>query len=318
MYKVAIILPAYNEELTIASTIIEFYNAFPDALIVIINNNSTDKTAAIAYNTITQLNALGCVLHEFQQGKGNAVRRGFTEIQANIYVMADADLTYPANRIHDLIRPITDNLADMVVGDRISGGHYQKENKRKFHDFGNKLVKYLINKMFCSNLKDVMSGYRAFSHKFVKNYPILVEGFQIETDMTLHALDKRFRIKEIPIEYKERPYGSISKLNTFIDGINIIFTLFQIFRYYRPLMFFGCICISFFLLGILAGYPVIDDWLRFRYVFHVPLAILAVGLEMFAIMTMGIGLVLDSIIHHNKLDYERKLLSDENLFTKNP
>lgn len=136
--------------------------------------------------------------------------------------------------------------------------------------------------------------------------------------MTLHALDKRFRIKEIPIEYKERPYGSISKLNTFFDGINIIFTLFQIFRYYRPLMSFGCICISFFLLGILAGYPVIDDWLRFRYVFHVPLAILAVGLEMFAIMTMGIGLVLDSIIHHNKLDYERKLLSDENLFTKNP
>jgi glycosyltransferase involved in cell wall biosynthesis len=309
MNKVAIILPAYNEELTIAGTIEAFYRALPEARIVIVNNNSRDETANIARDTIARLNASGEVFNEHQQGKGNAVRRAFADVEADIYVLADADMTYPAERIHDLIQPISANQADMVVGDRLSGGHYKNENKRNFHGFGNNLVSWLINKLFRANLKDIMTGYRAFSRKFVKNYPILVEGFQLETDMTLHALDKRFRIVEISIEYKDRPAGSVSKLNTFADGVNVLFTIIQILRYYRPLMFFGCIGVGFFLLGLLAGYPVIKDWLDYRYVYHVPLAILAVGLEIFAIMGLGVGLLLDSITHQNKMAFERQLLS---------
>jgi hypothetical protein len=223
--------------------------------------------------------------------------------------MADADLTYPAERVRDLIHPILENQADMVVGDRLSGGHYGNENKRNFHGFGNKLVRWLINKLFRANLKDIMTGYRAFSRKFVKNYPILVEGFQIETDVTLHALDKRFRIMEISVEYLDRPVGSFSKLNTFSDGVMVLFTIVQILRYYRPLMFFGSIGTGFFLFGLLASYPVIGDWLAYQYIYHVPLAVLAVGLEMSAIMSLGIGLILDSIIHQNKMAFERNLLS---------
>lgn len=309
MPDIAIILPAYNEALTIADTIKAFYKALPGARIVIINNNSTDETATIASETLKSLNAIGEVIEEYRQGKGNAVRRAFMDVDADIYVMADADLTYPAERVHDLIWPVAENMADMVVGDRLTGGHYQNENKRNFHGFGNSLVKWLINKLFRANLKDIMTGYRAFSRKFVKSYPILVEGFQIETDVTLHALDKRFRIMEIPIEYKDRPVGSFSKLNTFADGTKVLFTIMQILRYYRPMMFFGSIGTFFFLFGLLAGYPVIMEWFESRYIYHVPLAILAVGLVILAIMTFGIGLILDAITHQNKMNFEHDLLT---------
>lgn len=310
MTSIAIILPAYNEELTIAGTIESFYKALPEARIVIVNNNSSDETATIARDTLKRLNAFGEVIDEYLQGKGNAVRRAFKDVDADIYVMADADLTYPAERVHQLIRPISQNQADMVVGDRLSGGYYKNENKRNLHGFGNNLVTWLINKLFRANLKDIMTGYRAFSRKFVKNYPILVEGFQIETDVTLHALDKRFRIMEISIEYKDRPTDSVSKLNTFADGTKVLFTIVQILRYYRPLMFFGSIGAGFFLLGLLASYPVIEDWFLYRYIYHVPLAVLAAGLEICAIMALGIGLILDAITHQNKMAFERNLLHD--------
>lgn len=308
--RLAVILPAYNEEMTIAATIKNFFEQLPQAEIVVIDNNSKDSTAQIALDVMSELNVKGYVISEKRQGKGNAVRRAFMDVDADIYIMADADLTYPAERVHDLIRPIHKMQADMVVGDRLSEGRYRNENKRNFHDFGNNLVKWLINKLFRANLKDIMTGYRSLSRKFVKNYPILVEGFQIETDMTLHALDKRFRIIEIPIEYKDRPEGSFSKLNTFADGAKVLFTIMQILRYYRPLMFFGSIGVGFFLLGLVAGYTVILDWLEFQYIYHVPLAILASGLEVAAIMAMGIGLILDSITHQNKMTFERSLLSD--------
>jgi len=228
-------------------------------------------------------------------------------------VLCDADLTYPAARVHDLIQPIAQNRADMAVGDRRSGGHYKNENKREFHNFGNELVKYLINKLFRADLADIMSGYRVFSRKFVKNYPIMVEGFQIETDMTLHALDKRFRIVEIPVEYKDRPSGSFSKLNTFSDGAKVLFTIAQILRYYRPLLFFGGMSLLFGLMGLAASAPVFLDWIRFRYIYHVPLAILAAALEMVAVMSLSAGLLLDSIAHQHKMDFEQALLhADEN------
>jgi glycosyltransferase involved in cell wall biosynthesis len=309
MINIAIVLPAYNEETTIAGTIRSFATELPDGLFVIVDNNSTDKTSAVAASTLHELMIKGMVIQERRQGKGNAVRRAFHDIDADIYVMVDADLTYPAEQIHELIRPIVEGQADMVVGDRHSGGQYQQENKRPLHNFGNKLVQSLVNRLFGASLVDIMSGYRAFSRMFVKNYPILVEGFEIETDMTLHALDKRLRIVEIPIDYRDRPVGSFSKLNTVRDGLRVIHTITTVLRYYRPLAFFGGAALTFALFGILAGLPVLGDWLRERYVYHIPLAILATGLQIFAIVLFAIGLILDSIAHQDKRNFERDLLN---------
>jgi len=260
MTSIALILPAYNEELTISKVIEVFHQAIPCAHIFVIDNNSSDQTCELALAALQNLNIKGNVIKERCQGKGNAVRRAFLEINADIYVMVDADMTYPASRVGDLIEPILIGEADMVVGDRHTLGGYQVENKRNFHSFGNFLVTTLVNSLFRASLVDIMSGYRAFSKKFVKNYAILVEGFEIETDMTLHALDKRYRVKEVPIEYQDRPLGSYSKLNTFSDGAKVLFTIFQILCYYRPLYFFGVIGILFGLLGLIASLPVLDDW----------------------------------------------------------
>jgi glycosyltransferase involved in cell wall biosynthesis len=307
--RIAIVLPAYNEEFTIAETIKAFYRVRPDAQIVVVNNNSTDKTAEIAKETLKCLKAYGQVIDEIRQGKGNATRRAFMEIDADIYVISDADLTYPAERVNDLIRPVEDNQADMVVGDRLTSGHYKKENKRRLHDFGNDLVKWLVNLLFQARLRDVMSGYRAFSRRFVTSYPILAEGFQLETDMTLHALDKRFRILEIPIEYSDRPRGSFSKLNTLGDGVRVLFAISQILRYYRPLFFFGLVAFCFFLFGLVSAIPVFADWITYQYIYHLPLAVLAASLELVAVITFAVGLVLDSITHQDKMRFEKDLLA---------
>jgi glycosyltransferase involved in cell wall biosynthesis len=307
---IAIILPAYNEATTIGPTIDSFWRVIPDAEIVIVNNNSRDATEKIARDKLSFLGAHGRVINEPRQGKGNAVRRAFSDIDADIYVMVDADLTYPAEMVSMLIQPIIDGKADMVVGDRLSEGHYARENKRRFHGFGNHLVKGLLNCLFGARLKDIMSGYRAFSRKFVKNYPILVEGFQLETDVTLHALDKRFRILEIPVPYKDRPAGSFSKLNTFRDGAKVIFTIAQILRYYRPMAFFGTLALIFAVTGVVASVPVFNDWVTHRYIYHLPLAVLAAALEIVAVMSLGVGLMLDSITHQHRMNAERRLLGD--------
>ena len=309
---IAIILPAYNEERTIKETIIAFHSALPYARIYVINNNSSDRTEAIAKATLADLPCLGGVLDESRQGKGNALRRAFMSIDADIYLLVDADMTYPAHQAADLIYPIIECGVDMVVGDRRSGRHYSNENKRSLHNFGNRLIQFMINKFFNANLVDIMSGYRAFSRRFVKTYPILVEGFQIETDMTLHALHHRFRIVEVPTEYRDRPAGSFSKLSTVSDGAKVIFTIAQILRYHRPLLFFGSLGILFAVAGALAGAPVISDWIRYRYIYHVPLAILASALEIVALMLAGIGLILDSLARQQKLQYEIYLLAYEN------
>ena len=306
--KTAIILPAYNEAQTIGETIRSFHSACPDAELWVINNNSSDDTGDIANNMLSELGANGGVIVEPRQGKGNAVRRAFHEIDADVYVMADADLTYPADRINELIEPIINGKADMVVGDRHSTGHYQQENKRPLHNFGNWLVQSLVNRLFRAKLVDIMTGYRAFNRLFVKNYPILVEGFEIETDMTLHALDKKFRIVEVPVEYKDRPEGSFSKLNTLSDGYKVIFTIVRILRHYRPFMFFGGTGILLALIGIFTAIPVFSDWMRDGYIYHVPLAILATGIEIVALQLVAIGLVLDSIAEQDKRNFERELL----------
>ncbi|GGC64661.1 glycosyltransferase [Undibacterium terreum] len=306
--EVAIVLPAYNEELTIAATISAFHEQLPHAYILVVNNNSADATEEIANATLQKLGARGAVVTEARQGKGYAVRRAFAEIHADVYVMADADLTYPAERVHDLIAPVMAGTADMVVGDRQSMGHYKNENKRPLHNFGNWLVSKLINKLFSAKLVDIMSGYRAFNRQFVKTYSILVAGFQIETDMSLHALDKRFRIVEIPVEYKDRPAGSFSKLNTFGDGAKVLLTIVKILRFYRPLMFFGWAAILFGMLGLLAAVPVFSDWIAYRFIYHVPLALLAAALELVAVMSLAVGLILDAISYQAKMDFERHLL----------
>lgn len=308
MTKISIILPAYNEEQTVAETIRAFSAALPSAVLWVIDNNSSDDTGRVARQAILATGAAGGVIWEPRKGKGNAIRRAFHDIDSDVYVLADADLTYPAERVKDLVSPILEGRADMVVGDRHSAGHYERENKRPLHCFGNRLVQSLVNSLFGASLVDIMSGYRAFSRRFVKNYPILVEGFEVETDMTLHALDKRFRIVEIPVEYRDRPEGSVSKLNTIQDGARVIYTIACIFRYYRPLAFFGGIGLVLSFLGIVAALPVFDDWIRERYIHHVPLAILATGLEISAMVMMAIGLLLDSIANQSKRNFERDLL----------
>ena len=312
MTRIAVVLPAYNEEETLAATIEGFHLVLPSASIWVVNNRSTDRTGAIAEETIRKLQCAGGVINEARKGKGNAVRRAFMDVDADVYVLSDADLTYPAVQIGELLAPVLDGRAEMVVGDRHSGGNYAIENKRILNGVGNRLVRWLVNLLFGSNLADIMSGYRAFSRRFVKSYPILVDGFEIETDMTLHALDKRFRIMELPVDYRDRPAGSVSKLNTLRDGIRVLATIFNILRYYRPLLFFGGIGVVLSLLGLLAGIPVIWEWLETGLIYRVPMAILASGLEIIAMLLIAIGLILDSIAHQNRQDYERGLLARGN------
>jgi len=307
--KIAVILPAYNEELTIVDTIVDFASQLPDAEIIIIDNNSKDRTFELAQGVMKEKNIKGRVLFESLQGKGYAVRKAFTEIDADIYVMADADMTYPAKDVHKLVKPIIEGEADIVVGDRHSGGNYAEENKRNLHGFGNNLVKNMINFLFSSNLKDIMSGYRVFNKKFVKNYPIMVDGFTLETNMTLHTLDKRFKIIEIPIDFVDRPEGSFSKLNTYSDGFKVILTIINIFRIYKPFKFYTIISFLFFFFTLLAGLPVVKEFIQFGVVNHIPLAILSIGLGIITVLSFSLGLILDAITHQHNVEYEHKILN---------
>jgi len=309
MNKIAIILPAYNEENTIAETISDFHKELPEASIWVINNRSNDATEAIAKKTIEDLACKGGVMNELRAGKGNALRYAFLNINSDIYIISDADSTYPASQIGELIKPIISGEADMVLGDRQSGGQYLNENKRAFHNFGNNLVRRLVNKLFSANLVDILTGYRAFNNLFVKSYPILVSGFEIETDMTIHALDKRFRIIEVPINYRNRPKGSFSKLNTIKDGLRVLGIIVRIFRYYRPFIFFGSLALVGAIFSLIAGTVVIKEFINTGYITHIPLAILAASLGITSIIFSAIALILDAISHQDKRNFERDLLS---------
>lgn len=306
--KIAILIPCYNEEKTIAKVIKDFQKELPEAQIYVYNNNSSDSSVEIVKQFPNVI-----LRNEYNQGKGNVVRRSFREVDADIYVMVDGDDTYPASTVHDLIKPIQDEEADMVVGDRLSNGTYKKENKRKFHSFGNLLVRRTINLLFKANLKDIMSGYRAFNKIFVKNIPILSSGFEVETEMTLSALDKKFRIKEIPITYKDRPRGSKSKLNTIKDGTLVLKTILTMFKDYKPKSFFILISLILLILGIIVGLPVIIEFLKTRYITKVPSTVLATGLILMSAMSLQSGLILDTIIKANKEKFELNLL----MFEKN-
>lgn len=303
--EIKIIIPAYNEAQTVGNTIREFIAEIPSAQLVVIDNNSTDDTAKVA---IEALGSHGIVLTESRQGKGNAVRKAFSEVSADIFVMVDADSTYSASDVHRLIEPIATQKIDMVVGDRISAGRYSSENKRPFHNLGNRVVILLINKVFGAELRDVMSGYRAFSKRFVATYPILVPGFELETDLTLHALDKRLRVLEVDISYKDRPQGSFSKLNTFKDGFRVLKVIFTIFRNYNPLKFFSLVAGILFSSSVLAAIPSFSDYIDHGSVEHLPTAVLAVGLTLSSMLALSVGLILDSISDQARRAFELELM----------
>ena len=302
MSKVAVLIPCYNEEVTIEKVIKDFKKELPEADIYVYDNNSKDKTAEIA-------KANGAIVkHEYKQGKGNVVRSMFYDIDADIYVMVDGDDTYPAEFVHQLIEPVVEGRADMAIGDRLSNGTYQKENKRHFHEFGNNLVKKGINVLFKTNLKDIMTGYRVFSKKFVKNMPVMSPKFEIETEMSLYALDKKFIIEEIPIVYRDRPEGSESKLNTVSDGLKVIKTIIKMFKNYKPLQFFTAIAIIVFILGLIAGTPVLIEFFKTHYITKMPSALLATGLVILSVIIGQCGVILDTVVKQNRENYELNLL----------
>ena len=309
MTKIAVIIPAYNEELTISDVIKCFHQENPDYFYCVIDNNSKDKTYELAVKTMKEVGAQGVVFQEPKQGKSNAVRKAFRSLDFDYYVMVDADLTYSPKDLKNLVNTAIEKRVDMIVGDRIVSGDYHKENKRPFHSFGNRLVVRMINLLFHSKINDAMSGYRVFSHAFVKSFPILTEGFELETEMTLHALDKRLSLLEVPIEYKDRPEGSFSKLNTYKDGMRVIRTIFRIFKNYRPLPFFGALGVMAMLIGLLVGYPVILEFIEFRYVYKVPSAILATGFVLIGFISTAIGIILDTLLHFHHAQFELDVIN---------
>lgn len=299
--KIAILIPCYNESLTIKKVINDFKRELPEADIYVYDNNSTDNTYEIA------LNEGAIVKKEPRQGKGNVIRQMFFDIEADYYLMVDGDDTYPAENSKELISALREGRADMVIGDRLSNGTYFNENKRAFHDFGNNLVKNSINRLYQADIKDVMTGYRGFNRMFVKSFPVMSSGFQIETEFTIHALDKRFKLVEIPIDYRDRPEGSESKLDTYSDGFKVLLTILKMFKDYKPLLFFSIISLIFFLFGLIFGVPVINEFIRTGFITKVPSSILATGLMVFALLLLITGLILDTVVTNAKKEYELNL-----------
>ncbi|MBR3346482.1 MAG: glycosyltransferase, partial [Solobacterium sp.] len=273
--KIAVLIPCYNEELTVAKTVRDFKTVLPEAVIYVYDNNSTDKTAELAKE------AGAVVRKETHQGKGNVVRTMFREIDADAYVLVDGDDTYPAEEVQKLLEPVLEGNADMVIGDRLSNGTYYSENKRAFHEFGNNLVRDLINRLFHGSIKDIMTGYRVFSRRFVKCMPVRSEGFQIETEMTVFSLIMRLNVVELPITYRDRPEGSFSKLNTYKDGWKVMVTLFDLYKNYRPFYFFFLIFIVLLLIGI----PLLAGG-------HMPAGMILI---LSAVILLAAGIILDSI-----------------------
>ena len=294
---IAVLLPCYNESVTIGKVVGDFKAALPQADIWVYDNNSTDNSAEIAERAGAR------VRHVHQQGKGFVVRRMFREIDADCYVMADSDDTYPADEVMKLVKPVLDGDAAMAVGDRLSST-YLEENKRRFHGTGNRLVRSLIGWMFSRPVHDVMTGYRAFSRLFVKNCPILSGGFEIETEMTLFSLDKRMPIVEVPIAYRDRPKGSFSKLNTFSDGFKVLLTIFNMFRTYKPLAFFSSVAALLFAMSFVAMVPVLRDYFQTGLVPKYPTLIVAGFTALAGLLSLVCGLILDSIKKYHDQAFE--------------
>jgi len=299
--KIAVLIPCYNESETIADVVKNFKEILKEASIYVYDNNSTDNTVALA----KEVGAI--VKFEKKQGKGNVIRTMFRDIQASCYILVDGDNTYPAEAAKEMARLVLEEQIDMVIGDRLSTT-YSEENKRRFHNLGNILVKKSINKLFKGNIADVMSGYRAFSHLFVKSFPVLSSGFEIETEMTIHSLEKRLNIVNLPIDYKDRPKNSISKLNTFNDGAKILWTIFRLFKNYRPLRFFSFFAITLFVLSTVFFIPVLLDFWETGMVAKFPTLFVCGITFIVAIQFFFSGLILSVIRQKNLQDFELKLI----------
>ena len=307
MDKIAVLIPCYNESQTIKKVVEDWQKALPDAVIYVYDNNSTDGTDEIAHKQ-------GAIVRkEPLQGKGNVIRRMFREINAECYVMVDGDDTYPAESGPEMVNEVFINQADMVIGDRLSSTYF-KENKRPFHNVGNSLTRLFINKMFNSDIKDIMTGLRAFSFRFVKTFPVLSQGFEIETEMTIHAIDKKMVTRNVIIDYRDRPEGSKSKLNTIPDGIKVIKTIFDLYKNYCPLKFFGII--SIFLTILSAGFfiSVFKEYLKTGLVLRFPTLITCGFVFIVALLSFCVGLVLDTFIQKDKQSFEFKLNLVEYIF----
>lgn len=302
--SVAVLIPCYNEAVTIGKVVDDFRHELPGARIYVYDNNSSDDTARIAHEH-------GAIVRfEPRQGKGNVVRQMLRDIDADYYLMVDGDDTYPAESARDLLLPLEKGIADHVVGDRLSNGTYGEENDRAFHGFGNNLVRWLIKRLYHFDYNDVMTGYRAFNRVFAKTLPVLSPGFEIETELSIHAADKRWRIAQIPIDYRDRPEGSVSKLNTFSDGAKVLGMIASLFKDYKPLGFFSILALIFLIIGLAVGIPVIAEFNQTHLVPRLPSAIVAVAFCGLAALLFVCGLILDTEVKGHRRDWELAVMRE--------
>ena len=295
--KIAVLIPCYNESKTIEKVVKDYKKALPDADIYVYDNNSSDDTDKIAKK------AGAIVKYEYRQGKGNVIRTMFRDIDADCYLMIDGDDTYPAENAREMCDLVLEGKADMVIGDRLSSTYFT-ENKRPFHNFGNRIVRLLINKIFNNNVKDIMTGYRAFSYDFVKGFPVLSKGFEIETEMTIHAVDKNYKLVEIPVTYRDRPEGSVSKLNTYSDGFKVLKTIATLFKEYKPALFFNIISFIILVISLILGVPVVCEYFNTGLVPRFPTLIVSCIFLIISLLLWVTGIILQVIVKKHRQLYE--------------
>ncbi len=304
MDKIAVLIPCYNEEKTIGKVVKDTREALPEAVIYVYDNNSTDRTVEIAKE------AGAVVRHEYKQGKGNVIRRMFREIDAQCYLMIDGDDTYPLSNAGEMVDRVLIHQADMVVGDRLSSTYF-KENKRPFHNFGNSLVRGTINWLFRSDIKDIMTGYRAFNYKFVKTFPVISAGFEIETEMTIHAVNYKMQVENVVVDYRDRPEGSESKLNTYKDGFKVLYKIVQLFKNYKPFGFFGVISLLLMIIAAVMFAPVLMEFVQTGLVPKFPTLIVSGFLALAAIQSFFSGMILSELAAKERREFEYRLISVE-------
>lgn len=301
MDRIAVLIPCYNEAQTIEKVVRDVRKALPEAVIYVYDNNSTDRTAELA-------EAAGAIIRrEYKQGKGNVIRRMFREIDAECYLMIDGDDTYPLNCAREMAAEVLERGADMVVGDRLSSTYFT-ENKRPFHNFGNSLMRWGINRLFHSDIKDIMTGYRAFSYEFVKTFPVISKGFEIETEMTIHAVNYNMQVKNVVVEFRDRPEGSVSKLNTYRDGARVIHKMLQLYKNYKPLRFFSLLCLALFALALLFMIPILSEYLSTGLVPRFPTLIVCGFMALAGVQSFFAGMILEVMAAKDRRDFEYHLM----------
>ena len=300
MDKIAVLIPCYNEEQTIEKVVRDVREALPEAVVYVYDNNSTDRTVELA-------KAAGAVVrYEYKQGKGNVVRRMFREIDAECYLMLDGDDTYPLNCAREMVDKVLESNADMVVGDRLSSTYFT-ENKRPFHNFGNSFMRWGTNRLFHSTIMDIMTGYRAFSYEFVKTFPVVSKGFEIETEMTIHAVNYNMQVENVVVDFRDRPEGSVSKLNTYRDGMKVIRKMLQLYKNYKPFRFFSLLCLMLFLVALLLMIPILGEYISTGLVPRFPTLIVCGFMALAGVQSFFAGMILEVMAAKDRRDFEYHL-----------